>query len=228
MKAHFTRMEQPTGIIFIIMQQLVLTTLQHIVKFGARSVLTFDEIEVISNYDVQFAKNIQQQQQEQLQDLPSPPASPKKQGFSQGSGLRNIAEGSSRAAKDAVNNQDAAGHQAAYVAKNTLAQSAAAILSQKLDAYDLRGKINEWICSYLSNRKLMVNIGNELSEGRYLDLGVPQGSILGPLQFSLYMNDLSSYIGDGKVFMYSDDTTILVSARNEAAPLKRLNMLQHS
>ncbi|VEN63599.1 unnamed protein product, partial [Callosobruchus maculatus] len=88
-------------------------------------VLTFDEIELISNYDVQFAKNIQQQQQEQLHDLPPPPP-PKKQGFSQGSGLRNIAEGSSRAAKDAVNNQDAAGHQAAYVAKNTLAQSAAA------------------------------------------------------------------------------------------------------
>lgn len=50
-----------------------------------------------------------------------------KQGLSAGSGLRSIAEGSFNAASDAVNNQDAAGYQAAYVAKNTLAQSAAGV-----------------------------------------------------------------------------------------------------
>ncbi|EFA11524.2 glycine, alanine and asparagine-rich protein isoform X2 [Tribolium castaneum] len=48
-----------------------------------------------------------------------------KLGFSAGSGLRSIAEGSFNSANDAVNNQDAAGHQAAFVAKNTLAQAAA-------------------------------------------------------------------------------------------------------
>ncbi|KAL3289370.1 hypothetical protein HHI36_022805 [Cryptolaemus montrouzieri] len=55
----------------------------------------------------------------------SGPAPPKKQGFSAGSGLRSIAEGSFNSATDALNNQDAAGHQAAFVAKNTLAQAAA-------------------------------------------------------------------------------------------------------
>lgn len=55
------------------------------------------------------------------------PQTPKKQGFSAGSGLRSIAEGSFNSASDALNNQDAAGHQAAFVAKNTLAQAAAGV-----------------------------------------------------------------------------------------------------
>lgn len=50
-----------------------------------------------------------------------------KLGYSAGSGLRSIAEGSFNSANDAVNNQDAAGHQAAFVAKNTLAQAAAGV-----------------------------------------------------------------------------------------------------
>lgn len=50
-----------------------------------------------------------------------------KLGYSRGSGLRSIAEGSANSANNAVNNQDAAGHQAAYVAKNTLAQAAGAV-----------------------------------------------------------------------------------------------------
>lgn len=54
-------------------------------------------------------------------------AHPAKIGFSAGSGLRSIAEGSFNSANDAVNNQDAAGHQAAFVAKNTLAQAAAGV-----------------------------------------------------------------------------------------------------
>ncbi|CAG9816698.1 unnamed protein product [Phaedon cochleariae] len=79
--------------------------------------LEYEDIDVLTNYDVQFA---------QLAQANNSPAPKKKQGFSAGSGLRSIAEGSFNAANDAVNNQDAAGHQAAYVAKNTLAQSAAA------------------------------------------------------------------------------------------------------
>lgn len=79
--------------------------------------MSYDDLEVLTNYDVQFSQ-IQQASDNGVQQ---------KQGFSQGAGLRSIAEGSSMAANDAVNNQDAAGHQAAYVAKNTLAQSAAAV-----------------------------------------------------------------------------------------------------
>jgi len=57
----------------------------------------------------------------------APTGGKRKPGLSVGSSLRSIAEGSSNTAKDAVNNQDAAGYQAAYVAKNTLAQSAAGV-----------------------------------------------------------------------------------------------------
>lgn len=72
----------------------------------------------MTNYDVQFAA---------IAQANAPGGQKIKQGFSAGSGLRSIAEGSSNAANDAVNNQEVAGHQAAYVAKNTLAQSAAAV-----------------------------------------------------------------------------------------------------
>ncbi|KAJ8980691.1 hypothetical protein NQ317_010593 [Molorchus minor] len=80
----------------------------------------YDDIDILTNYDVQFAAL---SESANSGNLPQPH---QKQGYSQGSSLRSIAEGSNSAANMAVNNQDAAGHQAAYVAKNTLAQSAAA------------------------------------------------------------------------------------------------------
>jgi hypothetical protein len=66
-----------------------------------------------------------------------------KLGFSAGSGLRSIAEGSFNSANDAVNNQDAAGHQAAFVAKNTLAQAAAGVSNAK---YKLKCKSKFQMC----------------------------------------------------------------------------------
>lgn len=78
---------------------------------------SYEDLDILTNYDVQFAAVAQG----------NAPGKKIKQGFSSGSGLRSIAEGSSNAANDAVNNQEVAGHQAAYVAKNTLAQSAAAV-----------------------------------------------------------------------------------------------------
>lgn len=79
---------------------------------------SYEDLDILTNYDVQFAA---------IAQANAPGGKTIKQGFSSGSGLRSIAEGSSNAANDAVNNQEVAGHQAAYVAKNTLAQSAAAV-----------------------------------------------------------------------------------------------------
>lgn len=81
----------------------------------------YEEIELYNNYD-EYGPLIDGGGAAQ----PAAAASGKL-GFSAGSGLRSIAEGSFNSANDAVNNQDAAGHQAAFVAKNTLAQSAAAV-----------------------------------------------------------------------------------------------------
>ncbi|CAH0561785.1 unnamed protein product [Brassicogethes aeneus] len=84
----------------------------------------YEDVSVLANYDEEFGSLKDDVHFEQGQGQ-KPPNQDSMRGLSAGSGLRSIAEGSSNAASDAVNNQDAAGFQAAYVAKNTLAQSAA-------------------------------------------------------------------------------------------------------
>ena len=50
----------------------------------------------------------------------------------------------------------------------------------------------QWFESYLSNTEQVVKIGNVLSEKRYISCGLPQGSILGPILFLLYINDIKN------------------------------------
>jgi hypothetical protein len=71
-----------------------------------------------------------------------------------------------------------------------------------------------WFKSYLSNRKFFVNVESTLSEPANLKCGVPQGSILGPLLFLLYINDLPQAIGDCDVRLYADDTCISFKHKN--------------
>ena len=63
------------------------------------------------------------------------------------------------------------------------------------------------IRSFLSNRKQLVRIGNEKSSLKCIQCGVPQGSVLGPLLFILYVNDLPSFV-NSDVKLFADDTTI--------------------
>ena len=62
------------------------------------------------------------------------------------------------------------------------------ILLQKLQCYGIRGLPLEWISNYLSNRKQFVVYDNCISEKHIIKCGVPQGSILGPLLFLLYIS----------------------------------------
>lgn len=84
-------------------------------------------------------------------------------------------------------------------------------LSIKLARLGLRGHINNWLVSFLSDRKFVVKLDNVKSNHFYEDLGTPQGSVLGPLIFLLYVSDLPEHISEGRVFAYADDTTIVVS-----------------
>ena len=83
------------------------------------------------------------------------------------------------------------------------------ILIEKLNYYGIRGTANSWFKSYLNNRKQFVSINGFNSDTLNTTHGVPQGSVLGPLLFLLYINDLHVSIKHSKVYHFADDTNLL-------------------
>ena len=84
------------------------------------------------------------------------------------------------------------------------------LLFKKLHSLGVSRKAVDWFKSYLSDRSQSVRIGHILSEGRVITHGIPQGSILGPALFSIYINDLpttpiacplESYVDDSKIYL---------------------------
>ena len=88
------------------------------------------------------------------------------------------------------------------------------ILLQKLDHYGISGSANAWIRSYLSERSQKVTVNGTTSSERSITCGVPQGSILGPLLFLIYLNDLNEALQNCLVFHFADDTNLLFSHKN--------------
>ena len=83
------------------------------------------------------------------------------------------------------------------------------ILISKLNHYGIRGEMNDWFKSYLTNRKQCVSILGFESSYKTIEYGVPQGSVLGPLLFLIYINDLNRSIKNSDTYHFADDTNLL-------------------
>ena len=98
------------------------------------------------------------------------------------------------------------------------------ILLNKLNHYGIRGIANDWLSSYLSNRSQYVSILGFNSETKFIKHGVPQGSVLGPLLFLIYINDLHHAIKYSKVYHFADDTNLLNINRSPKQLQKQVNI----
>ena len=82
------------------------------------------------------------------------------------------------------------------------------ILLCKLSAYGLGENSVKYLHSYLSDRKQQIRIGNIVSKWENVQKGVPQGSILGPLLFNVFINDIFYFIHKSDLYNYADDNTL--------------------
>ena len=88
------------------------------------------------------------------------------------------------------------------------------ILLSKLEHYGIRGFLLKWFESYLTNRTQYVFLNGVSSDTMRMSCGVPQGSVLGPLLFLLYINDLPNISDKLKFFLFADDTNIYYESDN--------------
>jgi site-specific DNA-adenine methylase len=88
------------------------------------------------------------------------------------------------------------------------------ILIEKLALYGIRGIALSWFRSYLTNRTQVVKVKDVQSDPMYISCGVPQGSILGPLLFLVYINDIINVIESGNPVLFADDTNVLYTDKN--------------
>ena len=97
------------------------------------------------------------------------------------------------------------------------------ILLAKLKQYGIRGNTQRWFESYLSNRKQYVEYNNFKSDTKTITHGVPQGSILGPLLFIIYMNDFSRSSDLLFSVLFADDTSVFIEGTHFENIYKILN-----
>ena len=88
------------------------------------------------------------------------------------------------------------------------------ILVEKLKYYGIDGNELLWFKSYLTNRSQAVNVNSTLSDFQSINIGIPQGSIQGPLLFIIFVNCLPCSVPECKTVMYADDTSLMCKSQN--------------
>ena len=97
------------------------------------------------------------------------------------------------------------------------------ILLSKLNSYGIKGNAHRLLSSYLENRMQQCSVNGSLSESRILRCGIPQGTILGPLLFLLYINDLPNCLLNSEPRLYADDTHLTYSDKDVYSIQESLN-----
>ena len=88
------------------------------------------------------------------------------------------------------------------------------ILLDKLRHYGIRGVINYWFSSYLTGRMQTTEVNSYISDKVVNPCGVPQGSVLGPLLFLIFINDIPNSSQKLKFYIFADDTNMLYADKN--------------
>ena len=97
------------------------------------------------------------------------------------------------------------------------------ILLQKMEHYGIRGTALNWFTSYLSERQQYVSVNGNTSDQLEISCGVPQGSVLGPLLFLIYINDLPNVSKFLSFFLFADDTNIYFKSHDLTRLQKIMN-----